>query len=87
MIMTNREVIETLDEMGDCCSTEPEYVACHIAIEAIEKQTPKKIERRDNHSFCPNCNFCLGNIEVRLRYHTAQKFCPDCGQALNWSEV
>lgn len=53
---------------------------------AVEKLIPKKIERRDNHSFCPNCNFCLGNIEVRLRYHTAQKFCPDCGQALDWSD-
>lgn len=87
MIMTNEEAIKILDDLGGCCSNDPEYVACHIAINAIEKQTPKKIERRDDHSFCPNCHFCRGNIEVLLRYKTAEKFCPDCGQALDWSEL
>lgn len=56
----------------------------------IEKQIPKKVELlymdNDDYIFqnypCPCCGEMLG-LKVNKRY---VKFCPNCGQALDWSE-
>ena len=49
-----------------------------IAIEALEKQIPKKLDVWANETeHCPNCehdNTCLGF-----------RFCVNCGQAIDWS--
>jgi hypothetical protein len=45
--------------------------ALFIAIEALERMTPKKV----GGYRCPECN---GDVECRIR------FCPHCGQALYW---
>ena len=42
--MTYEEAIEILDELGGCCSSDSAYIAAHMAIEALEKQIPKKLE-------------------------------------------
>ena len=59
--------------------------AVKMAIEALEKQIPKKaIEVTDEgfrfiHVFrCPNCNEKFGGRTAKYCYH--------CGQALDWSE-
>lgn len=36
--MTYEEAVEILDELGGTCSSEPEYVACHMAIEALKEK-------------------------------------------------
>ena len=51
--------------------------------EALEKQIPKKAKNITTTVYykqgrCPNCNALLKN--------TINIFCPDCGQALNWSD-
>ena len=59
-------------------------------IEALEKQIPKKVElykhcgeyKWENYP-CPYCGEMLG-LEVNKRY---VKFCPNCGQALDWSDT
>ena len=57
--------------------------ACKAGIQALEKQIPKKVIWK--YAFywacCPNCK---NNIydEEKEKF----KFCPDCGQALEWSE-
>ena len=33
--MTTKEAIEILDELGGCCSSDPEYTACNMAIAAL----------------------------------------------------
>lgn len=49
--MTNREAIEILRDMGGCCSSDNEYIACEMAISAMEQQQGKKpIDWK-----CPNC--------------------------------
>lgn len=51
---------------------------------ALEKQTPKKIQRgtvaRDTACYCPLCtNFvCFEDVK---QYN----YCPYCGQRLDWS--
>lgn len=36
--MNYKEAIKILDELGGTCSSDPEYVACHMAIEALEEK-------------------------------------------------
>lgn len=56
--------------------------AVEIAVKAMEKQIPKKV-RIEHHpkygraTFCPNCN----RMDVEC-----WSYCPDCGQAIDWSE-
>lgn len=37
----------------------------------------------DFNYICPNCNTVVGDYETDDVFY---KFCPDCGQALDWSE-
>ena len=55
--------------------------------ELVEKATPKKLQYDYlNHELvnyhCPNCGEAQG-LKVNKRW---RKFCPHCGQALDWSE-
>lgn len=97
--MTNKEVknnfVQNLAENAyiNMCSAEE----MKIAIEALEKQIPKKpitetVNRGisvsgeydiDFNYLCPNCNTVVGDYETDDAFY---KFCPDCGQALDWSE-
>ena len=61
-----------------------------ITIQALEKQIPKKViwESAKNgkiYAFywacCPNCGSDIYD-EEKEKF----KFCPDCGQALDWSD-
>lgn len=67
--------------------------ALDIAIKALEKQIPQKPEYiADGYSDgelvydmakCPNC----GNDDYEYDYgNWGKPFCPECGQALNWSK-
>ena len=56
---------------------------CDTLQELVDKETPKKIVQKqvkhwiDYH--CPSCNH-------KLRRDTQYKYCPHCGQKLDWSE-
>lgn len=66
------------------------------AIWALEKQIPKKpitetvnrgISVSDEYDIdfnylCPNCKTVVGDYETNDFFY---KFCPECGQALDWS--
>ena len=61
--------------------------AIQIAIQALEKQIPKKVQLRHIRKFdgfydgeCPTC----GN-SVSRDCDGTDNFCPDCGQKLDWS--
>ena len=63
----------------------PEHCIFHeslaVAIKALEKQTAEKvIVWADNTEHCPFCEKDL----TALGY---LKYCNDCGQKLDWSEV
>lgn len=66
--------------------------AFDVAINAIEKRIPKapdleadgydeKGELVYDTGYCPECRHVF---EV---YYDSPKYCPDCGQALDWSDV
>ena len=54
--------------------------AFETAIEALEKQIPKKVTK----SACPSCN------RIFLFRHSEKRkgdYCDNCGQALDWSDA
>ncbi len=86
--MTEIEAIKQLkDILGEC--TESEEAVCYItdvdapalemAINALEKQIPKKPKTDDRYVMyiCPCCN---DFIKVNHNY------CPNCGHKLDWSD-
>lgn len=78
--MTNEEAIENLKYLisDDCTDTQHDFVKeIKIAIEALEKQIPKKPPNHDR-MVCPSCN-------SKARYgHPYEYYCPHCGQAILW---
>lgn len=54
-----------------------------ITIQALEKQVPKKIIWKYDTFWacCPNCGYDNYDMEKE-----ESNFCPDCGQALDWSD-
>ena len=79
--MTYEEAFKTLryeiEEEGHCSYIEEEM---KLAINALEKQIPKKPPRHDR-MVCPNCN-------SKARYgHPDESYCCHCGQALDWSDT
>ena len=89
--MTESEAVEKLknmrlfmqieDENNDCKFTEDDYKANEMAINALEKQIPKK-PYKDNENgiyekeYCPICNRSLFSND---------RHCI-CGQAIDWSD-
>lgn len=63
--------------------------AKEIAVEAMEKQIPKKlIAESDGYAdgsmvfdsfYCPSCDHCMEEDEV-------EDYCPNCGQKICWEE-
>lgn len=54
--------------------------------EALEKQIPMKHKTIDNVLYCPCCESYhgrYGDISIPV----GSKYCPYCGQAIDWSEV
>ena len=63
--------------------------AMKIAVEAMEKQIPKKPKVLIDTWSCPTCaekveyQTMLGD---NVLYHGCYDFCPDCGQRIDWSD-
>lgn len=58
--------------------------ALDMAIEALEKQIPKKPKAKDDnfamsYGICPNCNNIIDDWNDN-------RFCNECGQAISWEE-
>lgn len=67
----------------------PLYKAFMLAILALEKQMPKKPITDSTHYagfeefLCPSCKKrIISRLDGRL-----QKYCDECGQAIDWSDV
>ena len=75
------ETIKSLKEMfpNGLCEVD-EYKMAQVAINALEKQIPKKVIKCANGTeHCPACdcdNSCVG-----------YGVCIDCGQKLDWSDT
>ena len=95
--MTESEAIEKLknmrlfmqitDKNSDCKFTEDDYKANEMAIQALEKQIPKKpifannMMTKDKFLMCPCCEFRFPDSLVFLKTR-----CWNCGQKLDWSD-
>lgn len=49
----------------------------------VDKATPKKLVATRHTRRCPSCNRQMSDIN---NAHPNMKFCPNCGQALDWGE-
>ena len=74
------------DENNDCKFTEDDYKANEMAIQALEKQIPKKpiksenqVVRYVNTYYCPICELGITGTNIA-------KWCYHCGQKLDWSD-
>ena len=88
--MTESEAIEKLksmrlfmqieDEKNECKFAEDDYKANDMAIQALEKQIPKKVLSTQDKEFalCPCCN--------GKGLSDKQKYCDNCGCKLDWSD-
>ena len=78
--MTYEEAIENLKYLisDDCTDTQHDFVKeIKIAIEAIEKQTPKKPYWEYGVWHCKSCGFDVFRDDF---------FCPICGQEIDWGD-
>ena len=83
--MTESKAIELLEYIRETGNGEAPYVGCaqniaiEMAINALEKQIPKK-PTKDKYvpelDFCPECGTEVTNCN----------YCPHCGQNIDWSE-
>lgn len=89
--MTAKEAIEAIKVMKGFVEWElplDTQMACDIAIEALEKQIPKRPKKEISYCdyifdyFCPNCDCFITNTyeEEYVEY------CDECGQKIDWSE-
>lgn len=61
-----------------------------VAIEALEKQIPKKVvsysDDESDHVYCPCCHECIGSNDIIYEdfYYRgfAPMYCQECGQAM-----
>ena len=85
--MTIEEAIDELKRIRHH-GTERLIKALEVAISALEKQLPKKLKieihenRVKSEQEVPCCPSCSKNLEELI----GNLFCPNCGQAIDWSE-
>jgi len=78
-MMNEQEAIKSLKNIIEYWTVRPtEIEAAKKAIEALEKQTPKKIDRVGNK--CPICKCYLASEPIE------DHCCFSCGQAIDWSQ-
>lgn len=93
--MTYQEANALVDDFsfvynGKSISKEALIECREVIHKALEKQIPKKPYKRKEHKqndyYCAVCRYYLGD-EMELKFVGLQpKFCPNCGQALDWSD-
>lgn len=86
--MTNREAIDLINLTLRMNYVVPELQdALHLAVEAVEKQIPKRVIRQKwTITKCPCCGCDLGEYltDGYTKEYDHMKVC-DCGQKLDWS--
>lgn len=92
---TTREALAEIEFLGGFKGKEKTRKAvdeaCLMACEALDKQIPEPpvvLNRKGSkHFFCVACDMRLvSEINGELCAGRKTRFCPDCGQALDWEE-
>lgn len=82
--MTNEEVIENLKYLisDDCTDTQHDFVEeIKIAIDALEKQIPKKPRETRCALMCASCGH---KITEKGCKKLNRNYCKKCGQKIDW---
>ena len=86
------------DKNNDCKFTEDDYKANEMAIQALEKQIPKKPNKAIDSSWgvrkevhvCPVCAYYLTEVHFiepqKIESNKKITYCETCGQAIDWSD-
>ena len=85
--MTNQEVIEEIQSAIDLIiqtAVDIDPWAVEIAVEAMEKQIPKKVRITTSTKRCSVCGRQLSGIG---NIHPERNYCQKCGQAIDWEEL
>ena len=63
--------------------------AYSVALNALEKQIPKKPINEECYYICPRCRDDLGvsDDDIFIYELSMPKYCSNCGCVLDWSEV
>lgn len=71
----------------DNIQLEEDITVYETAIEALEKQLPKKVENWNGQASCPRCKRLFGNMaDIEMFRYWDSDCCNHCGQRLDWSE-
>ena len=89
--MTYEEAIKNINALNAVCGQKDLYDsefenALALAIDALEKQIPKKPTRtrgKYGHTECACCGWVVESFCGDLEQYP---FCPNCGQAIDWSD-
>lgn len=93
-----REAIELMKIQITIIQKIPEYLGLkektdkqigerRTAIEALEKQLPKKVENWNGQASCPGCKKLFGNMaDIKMLRYWDFDYCNHCGQKIDWSE-
>ena len=93
-----RLYMQIQDESNDCKFTEDDYKANKMAIQALEKQIPKKPNKTIDSSWgvkkevhvCPVCDYYLTEVHFiapqKIESNKKITYCETCGQAIDWSD-
>lgn len=92
--MAPQEALNVLRNTKFSVNNEAEEQKCRVyqaafktAIEALEKQIPKKPEKNEyNYFICPCCNSDDYSLMHDSNYADRYNYCHNCGQALDWSD-
>ena len=77
--MTPKEALNILDE------TVIRNLELKVVLSnALEKQIPKKPRVNDDSWFC--CRSCGETFSLANTVHRKNKYCGNCGQALDWGD-
>ena len=88
--MTYEEAIKNINALNAVCGQKDFYdaefeSALALAIDAIEKQIPKKPAMgKYGHTECACCGWVVESFCGDLEQYP---FCPHCGQAIDWRDA
>ena len=89
--MTYEEAIKNINALNAVCGKKDFYdaefeSALALAIEALEKQIPKKPLHMHKNYYCPICKEDGWMLWDDAIPNDMDKYCGKCGQAIDWSD-
>lgn len=87
--MTNEKAIKNINALNAVCSQKDFYDAefenaLALAIEALDKQIPKKPLHMHKNYYCPICKEDGWMLWDDAIPNDMDKYCGMCGQAIDW---